>query len=229
MKFCRIALARAAVSAWDQLVAALQPSSSMNRLAFVAIVLLAGVSSVRAGPVEPTHYVAAGLMLGAAEPVDNGYNVMGAIDGGYRVTELLWARAGIGYGTSVERFGQHAPNGGRNGVVRGGVEARWCAGKTLCGSAGADLGVQHGTFAQTVYSPTIITGSHESLTETALIIIPRVGIDFGGNSLRARLAVEADTALVERSTTTIDMGTPMTDSQTGVIGIELAAGVAYQW
>ena len=59
-------------------------------------------------------------------------------------------------------------------------------------------------------------------------MIPRIGIDLGGDTLRARLVVEADTALVEHATTTTDM-TTTTRSQRGIIGVELAAGVAYQW
>ena len=198
----------------------------MNHLALVAAMLTPSV--VRAGPVEPENYLAVSMMFGAAEPVYDGYNVMAAVDGGYRITELWWARAGVGYGTSVDRFGQHVPNGGRNGLVRGGVEARWCAAAFLCGIAGADLGVQHGTWSGRVYSPTVTDGVIESTTETAFVVVPRIGLDVGGDRVRARIAIEADTALVEHATTTTDM---MTSSQprTGVIGIELAAGVAFQW
>ena len=199
----------------------------MNRVAF-AIASLFAISVVRAGPDEPTRSVAASLMFGAAEPVYDGYNVMLAVDGGLRMTDLLWARAGLGYGTSVDRFGQHVPNGGRNGLARAGLEARWCAGVILCGLAGADLGVQHGAWAGRVYSPTVIDGVVESTTDNALVVIPRIGIDLGGDTLRARLVVEADTALVEHATTTTDM-TTTTRSQRGIIGVELAAGVAYQW
>lgn len=199
----------------------------MNRVAFIAASLLA-VPVGRAGPVEPEKYVAVSMMFGAAEPVYNGYNVMAAVDGGYRITELLWARAGVGYGTSIDRFGQHVPNGGRNELVRGGVEARWCAGTILCGIAGADLGLQHGTFTDRVYSATVIDGVVESTTDNAFVVIPRIGFDVGGDRIRARIAIEAETALVEHGTTTTNMVTT-TQSQTGVIGVELAAGVAFQW
>jgi hypothetical protein len=158
-------------------------------------------------------------MFGAAEPVYNGYNVMASVDGGYRVTEALWAHGGVGDGISVGRFGQHVPNGGRNGLVRAGVEARWCA-SLVCGIAGADLGVQHGTFATTVYQQGM-----QTYTDTALVAIPRIGFDVGGDSVRARVALEADTSLV---TTQNNMDYP-TPGPGKIIGIELAAGVAYLW
>ena len=87
----------------------------------------------------------------------------------------------------------------------------------------------YGTWNGTVYSPTSVNDvATESTTETALVVIPRVGIDLGGDAIRVRLALEADTALVEHATTTTGM-TTTTGSQRGVIGVELAAGVAYQW
>jgi hypothetical protein len=199
----------------------------MNRAAFVLAPLLIA-SAVRAGPVEPSHYAGGSLMFGASEPVDNGYNVMLAGDAGYRLTGLLWARGGLGYGTSIDRFGQHVPNGGRNAVARAGLEARWCAGSILCGLAGADLGVQHGTWNDSAYNEVTFKDIPRSTTETALVAIPRVGVDFGGTSLRMRVALEADTAIVGRATATTAMASSTT-SETGLIGIELAAGVAYQW
>jgi hypothetical protein len=188
----------------------------MRSLAIAA--LLAG-STAHA---EPSQWVAASVMFGAAEPVANGYNALAAIDAGYRLTALLWAHAGIAYGPSIDRFGQHVPNGGRNGLVRGGVEARWCAGTILCGTAGLDLGIQHGTWSGTAYSPTVLGGVDEVDTDTALVAIPHVGLDVGGDTLRARVGLEADAALAAASSGI------MTDAH-GIVGIELAAGVAYQW
>ena len=190
----------------------------MNRIVLVAALLAAPVAHA-----EPTQWVAASLMFGAAEPVSDGYNAMAGVDAGYRLTDLVWAHAGVAYGPSIDRFGQHVPNGGRNGLVRGGAVARWCAGTVVCGEAGVDLGVQHGTWSGTVYSPTAINGTVDEVdTDTALVAIPRIGLDVGGESLRARLGLEADAALAATST-------GMTTRAQGIIGIELAAGVAYQW
>jgi hypothetical protein len=183
---------------------------------------IASLLVASAAHAEPTQWVAASVMFGAAEPVVDGYNAMAAVDGGYRLTELLWAHAGVAYGTSIDRFGQHVPNGGRNSLVRGGAAARWCAGSAVCGEAGVDLGVQHGTWSGTVYSPTVIGGVTEVDTDTALVAIPRIGLDVGGDTLRARLGLEADAALASSSS-------GMSTAAHGIVGIELVAGVAYQW
>jgi len=183
----------------------------MYRLPFVTILIASSAASA-----EPDHYVAGGVMFGAAEPVYDGYNVMAAADAGYRLTPLLWAHAGAAYGPSIDRFGAHQPNGGHNELARGGIEVRWCA-SIVCGIAGADLGVQHGSWTTTQYQVGM-----ETLSDTALVAIPRVGFDVGGDALRLRATFEADTSLVSDETT---------DEPNGkrIFGFELAAGVAYLW
>lgn len=195
----------------------------MNRLVIAA--LLAALQT--RAHAEPTRYLAGGMMFGAAEPVYDGYNVMAGADGGYRLDELWWAHAGVGYGTSVDRFGQHVPNGGRNGLVRGGVEARWCAGTVLCGIAGVDLGVQHGSWTHREYSPTSDAGIMQSYSDTAFVAIPRMGFDVGGDRLRVRVAIEGDMSLLTTQINT-DFG-PVDTGLGHFIGLELAAGVAYLW
>ncbi len=168
---------------------------------------------------EPAQYVAAGMSFGASEPIYDGYTVMGAIDGGYRLTQTWWLHAAVADGESVDRFGTHVPNGGHNFVARGGAEARWCA-SVLCGFAGADLGIQRASFTDTVYMQGV-----QTFTDAASIITPRFGFDVGGRSLRARVEIDPDVALA----ITQDDSPYMNAGTGSVLGIELGAGVAYQW
>jgi hypothetical protein len=193
----------------------------------LALCVLVAAPAARA---EPTSYVEGGLMFGAAEPVI-GWNIMPTIDGGYRLGDVLWLHGGVGFGGTIDNLGSHAPNSGSNGLVRGGIETRWCGGPhhLLCAAGGLDLGASHGTWAPTAsmaYSHAY--GPVDSMTSTALLAIPRAGFDIGGDSVRARIGVEADLAVLERTTSQL-AGAEMTESRPGFVGIELAAGVAYQW
>jgi hypothetical protein len=194
------------------------------RISVIAALVLASSAAFA----EPTKYIQGGMLFGAAEPVI-GWNVMATVDGGYRFSDALWAHVELGYGPTVANLGNHGANGGTNGEVRAGVEARWCAHRMVCGIAGVDLGVQRGTWSTTMYSATVIDGVLESLTSEALVAIPRAGLDLGGDTFRVRLVLEADTAVIDRTTTTTEMASPTSESRTGIIGVELAMGVAYQW
>jgi hypothetical protein len=168
---------------------------------------------------EPAQYVAAGVSFGASEPIYNGYTVLGAVDGGYRLSQLWWVHAAVAYGPSVDRFGAHVPNGGHDLVVRGGGEVRWCA-SVLCGFAGGDLGIQRGSFTDTVY----MEGT-QTFTDTAAIVTPRAGFDVGSERIRARVEIDADLALA----ITQDNSMYATPGFGRIIGVALGAGVAYQW
>jgi hypothetical protein len=191
----------------------------MTRCLLFAALLTSSVLHAEPAPCRAAQYVAAGVSFGASEPIYDGYTVMAALDGGYRVSDTWWAHAAIATGTSVDRFGGHAPNGGHDLVARAGAEVRTCA-SVLCGFAGMDLGIQRGTFSDVVYMDGMKT-----FTDAATIATPRVGFDVGGRTLRARVEIDSDVALA------VTQNNPAyaTPRFGDVIGIELGAGVAYQW
>ena len=68
-----------------------------------------------------------------------------------------------------------------------------------------------------------------SASSSAFVAIPHVGLDGGTPRIRARLDLEADAALAVRHTEVVDPMYPYTHSPSGVVGIELAAGVWIAW
>jgi hypothetical protein len=194
----------------------------MERL--VSLLLLAAPSAARA---EPHAYVEAGLLFGAADPVI-GWNIMPALDGGYRFAETLWFHAGVGYGPTIDNLGSHGPNHGSNSLARGGVELRWRASTLLVLTAGLDLGVAHGTWGPPGVPYSQMYGAVDSISSTAFVAIPRIGFEVGGTQLRARFGLESDLAIADRTTSQL-AGVTRSESTTGTTGIEVAAGAAYLW
>jgi hypothetical protein len=161
---------------------------------------------------EPTRYVQTDLMIGGAAPVA-GPNLLGAVEGGYQLTPGLWGHGELSAGPAGDDQGS-----GSNSQARAGVEGRACFdGRVLCGVLGGDLGVQHGTWTR--------SDGMENEHVTALVLVPRIGVDAGGRNLRARLGIELDEALYGRH----QMSYAPTIDVKGTMGLELAAGVAYQW
>jgi hypothetical protein len=202
-----------------QLLAVVASSIVDDRTWVKATVLLLVVAPAiaAADPPESLHYVEGGALFGAAQPVI-GWNVMATAAVGTRVEGPWWLRGSFGYGRTIDNLGGHGPNGGTHLVARGGAEGRWCesAREWLCGIAGVDLGVQHGTWSHTSYPmPDPVLDS-----ATSLVIVPRVGVDTGSPTLRARFDLEADVALAGSDTA-------MGDRRTA--GVELGLGMVYAW
>lgn len=161
---------------------------------------------------EPARYVQTDLMIGGTAP-DVGPNLLGGLAVGVRIAPSVWARGELAGGPAADDQG-----GGSASQLRGGIEARGCTTtNVLCAIAGADLGGQRGTW--TSHDMT----QHETID--ALVVVPRVGVDAGGGTWRGRLALEIDESVYGRHYASF--ASP--DTRTGVIGFELAAGVAYQW
>lgn len=179
---------------------------------FAIVLGLAGVASAEPA-VETSRFVEGGMAFGAAEPVI-GWNLMATVAGGYRISGPWWLHAAYAYGPTIDNLGAHRFNRGRNMVLHAGAEGRWCSSRdgALCGIAGLDLGGQYGTWQQPD-NPYVMP----STSSTAFLAIPHVGLDAGTPRIRARLDLDADAALVARH------------SATGIIGIELAAGVWVAW
>ena len=162
---------------------------------------------------EPTQYVQVDAMIGGATPVV-GPNLLGAVEGGYRLTSVWWVHGEVGGGPAADDQGK-----GTNAQLRGGIEARSCTrSNVLCGMLGLDLGAFRGTWSSS-------DASGETEHVVSLVAVPRVGIDFGGSHVRGRAGIELDEALAGDHMSSF-APTTMTN---GTIGLELAAGVAYQW
>lgn len=179
------------------------------------------------GRTEPRRYVEADVLFGAAEPVI-GWNIMPSIDGGYRFSDTFWFHAGAGFGPTISNLGTHGPNHGSNSLARAGIEMRWRASAMVALIAGIDLGVTHGTWGPPGVPYSQKYGAVDSLSSTAFAAIPRIGFELGDAQVRARLGIETAISIADRTTSEL-AGVAMTESTTGVTGIELAAGAAYLW
>jgi hypothetical protein len=74
----------------------------------------------------------------------------------------------------------------------------------------------------------LAAASSPAVAQSAVEAIPRFGLDVGGGSLRARIGIEIDYALVASQTRQSYSG-GMSRVSPGLVGLELGAGIAYQW
>jgi hypothetical protein len=192
-------------------------------LTIAAIVSLASGTAAAQSPAEavrapqPARYVQAGLMTGAAAPVV-ALNVMGAVEAGQRLADSnAWLHAAVAYGQSGDDQGP-----GSNFQLRAGIEGRTCGWEGhVCGVGGLDIGYQAGR-----WSDRDDATRRESVD--ALVAVPRIGLDAGGRNVRFRVGFEVDCGLAaqrERQSVSSNTG----DASPGIVGIELGAGVGYQW
>lgn len=168
-------------------------------------------------PAQPSRYVQAGVMVGAAAPVI-APNLMAAFDLGVRLTDgPIWLHTAVTWGSSGDDQGP-----GSNLQLRAGIEGRACWWRDrTCTVGGIDAGYQHGSWSDR-NDPT----HNESID--AFVAIPRFGFDLGGRTLRARIGLELDVAMAAQR----ELGSPTgntSETSPGIIGIEANAGVAYQW
>ena len=172
---------------------------------------LAGAQPSLSAASEPAprsqSYVAFGAMAGA----DVGLDLALTGEVGYRlhggplwlhaqVTDALWN--GDDQGSGVLRN------------VRGGIEARKCTDDGVaCLVGGIDIGLQHATWVDR-------EDSMQTETHDDVIAVPRVGLDFGGEHLRFRPAIESYHALA---------GDDVFKNPYDLVGTNLTFAVAYQW
>ncbi len=176
----------------------------------LVLALLAIASAAHA---DPTRYLETDVMIGGATPVV-GPNILGAVSGGYLLRPNLWGHAEVAAGPAADDQGT-----GSNWQARAGLEARACtASGVACALAGLDAGVLHGQWTRQD-----MPDEYERVT--AAVLVPRLGFDLGGRSLRARVELEIDEAIAGSHVTSFMPPT----TPGGTIGVELAAGAAYQW
>jgi hypothetical protein len=166
---------------------------------------------------KPSRYVQAGFMVGAAAPVV-APNLLAAVDGGFRLAEgPVWLHTAVSWGATGDDQGP-----GSNLQLRAGIEGRTCWWRDrTCTVGGVDAGYQRGRWSDRD-DPT----HHESLN--ALVAIPRLGFDMGGRNVRARVGLELDVALLAQRDVSAATGNTSGTSP-GLVGLEMNAGIAYQW
>ncbi len=191
-------LAATTASADPGRVAALDPAAQPE--------LSSTTSATRAPTLDSATYLSTGVALGADGAVDWLYGAT-SIDAGYRLNPGWWLHgelsggARIGYGPVNNAPTIVAPEH-FVGDVRGGFEWRAC--RVVCGMVGIDAGYRSG----------------DALT--GVQVVPRFGLDFGGEHLRFRPGIELPITFVHRDP---ESDVPWLPDA----GIDLDLRVAYQW
>src|SRR5436190_24210969 len=148
----------------------------------LAVVISLGSSTARADSAvevvhasQPAHYVQAGLMAGAAAPVA-ALNIMGAVEAGKHIGDSdAWLHGAVAYGQSGDDQGP-----GSTLQLHAGIEWRPCGwGNRVCGVGGLDVGYQAGRWSDRD------DATHRDSVD-ALVAVPRVGVDVGGEKVRVR-------------------------------------------
>ena len=160
-------------------------------------------------PAPAKFYMTAAVTGGADEAAD-WLAAGGGIAGGYRLNDTLWVRgridtsARVGWGAFNQGATFHSPTREHVDALVG-LEMRRCSSAAVCMTLGSDAGVR----------------SPDSKYGTGFEMVPRVGLDVGGEHLRFRPAVEAHVAWASGF-----------DTEIGVLpalGIGLSLGAAYLW
>lgn len=194
----------------------MRPLLLMASLLLIPSLAVAETADVPPNSAAPRGYVQAGLMFGAAAPV-TAPNLMTALEGGLRLGNGPgWVRAAAAWGGTGDDQGP-----GSNLQLRAGFERRGCWWHdAACGVGGLDAGYQRGHWADR-------NDPFRNESSNALVVIPRLGVDLGGRSLRARLGLELDYGLLTQREVN-----PATDNKyivSRIVGVEANAGIAYQW
>jgi hypothetical protein len=197
-------------------------SGCMKRLVVIlSVVLMVATSSLAEAqpalstPVQqdPAQYLETDLMIGGAAPVA-GLNALVAVQGGYRLWHGLWLHGEAGYGHAQDDQG-----GGNNMELHAGLESRPCIARGIvCAVVGADLGYAHGAWVSD-------RAQDQMESVTALVAVPHLGLDLGGDHVRVRLGIEADVTLAGHHR---EIG-GMEGAAGSLVALGLGLGVAYQW
>ena len=154
------------------------------------------------------------LSLDATGGVDDATDWLaagGGVAAGYRLNDTLWVRgrldtsARVGYGAINQGPTFHAPSQAHVDALVG-LETRRCASTSACVTLGADAGIR----------------SPDSRYGAGFEIVPRVGLDVGGEHVRFRPAIEAKAAWIRGFDTEANGVLPS-------LGIGVSLGAAYVW
>ncbi len=172
----------------------------MHKLLAIGITLVGTIAHA-----EPNAYVGAGGSAGVDGAIDWIYSGW-SLDAGYRVEPTLWLHANVsmvgrsGYGTTND-LTLMSPKPEWY-AARLGLETHRCRTGALCIYAGIDGGFRTGNL-------------------DGWIIVPRLGLDVGGDALRFRAGAELLVSHVSRGD---DDGAFLPDA-----GLGMTASVVYQW
>jgi len=145
----------------------------------VATTASADVYDATEAPAQKDRYLGVTTTGGAS---DSFLRLGISADGGHRIGSSVWfIHAQAATGVSGSLFAR-----GRFTALRGGLEARRCAGydTQVCVLAGADAGVMHDTFEVTTQGNTMSGSSNMPM------IVPRASVEIG-STVRVRAIVEA--------------------------------------
>jgi hypothetical protein len=162
------------------------PSNLAFLAAFLTVGSVAEAEPAASAPTSPADvtasasadvgYLGVGLELLIAETTYAGPTVEGA----RRLGQTPWlVRGMIGGGSLSSGI---APGTNRFGELRLGVEADGCTpGRHACAFAGVDLGLLDETFTR---------DDQMAMSHRSFLVLPRLGLEIGGKTLRLRSALE---------------------------------------
>jgi len=165
----------------------------------------------------PRHYVRLDFMLGGVAA--SGITAMLGASVGIRLGRGPWwlhGEVAYGGGTDLDS------GGGPVTQVRAGLEHASCSDdRVVCLRLGADLGYQHDDY--TAFDD---PDPPDREWVEALVVVPYIRADLGGDTARFGVAFELDEALAGARHSTY----PPTDATAhGLIGAHVIAGLAIQW
>lgn len=141
---------------------------------------------------------------------DFGVDAQLAIEGGYRLDDVWSLHGLVATGLAADDQG-----GGAIHQVRAGVEAKTCTTHRLaCVYGGIDAGYQAYTWRPDPWQEMTADEPHHDM-----IAVLRAGFDVGGRHLRVRPGIETYSAIAGGGT----------GGTSGLLGMNLDLGVAYQW
>ena len=165
----------------------------------------------------PDHYARLDFMLGGVAA--SGITAMFGLSGGLRLGRgSWWLHAELAYGAGTDLDS----GGGPVTQVRVGLERAACSDDgVVCLRAGADLGWQHDAY-KAIDDP----DPPDIESVSALVLVPHLRADLGGDTVRFGVGFELDEAIVGTHHTTYPPGDERISK---LIGGQVTAGFAVQW
>lgn len=176
---------------------------------FIASLLLLG----RIAHAEPARYVEVGGMIGVGKPAL--LNLVGTVSAGARLEAApVWLHAQLENGPAGDDQGS-----GKMQQLRVGIESRTCTRtRAVCAVGGVDLGGMHGTWTR--YDGDDYEDVH------ALIVVPRAGLEAGGEHVVATATFEIAAMLAGSDKTPYDT---VPAGGLGAVELGLGLGLGYRW
>ena len=182
----------------------------MLRAAVTAITVLAATSHADGEP-APSGRLGVALQLGGASGVSGVAAI--ELDGAWRRSGATWLRAAIAGGVPV-------PDAGRVLEARLGIEHR----REDCGGGCLYLGVD------LALATADVRDDPDQTTVRAALVIPRLGLDAGSDTLRFRLGVELWLGAARAHDREPDVVPPVDATTTRwVTGFVVASGISAQF